>query len=802
MDDTAKRRELEQRIRDLEERARDSERVYASLRESEEKFHVLAESSPTGILLHQDGQYIYANRAAEIIFDRPPGGMLGGSYLDFIHPDYRELIRETSRGWRRRDKGDEHLEVKFITNGGADKWVELTRASTLIGGREAGIISVFDITESMRSKEILEESEKRFRLITEKMTDIVWIADMGLRTLYVTPSILKVLGFTPEERMRQAVEEQLAPESLAFGMSALARELAFEEEGSRDPDRKATLLLEYYRKDGSTIWMETVISGLRDEQGALTGLLGVSRDVTENKLYQDALRASRELYTQLVNTIPDIIAQVDMEGTILFMNEYALELSGYAEEEIVGKSVLAFIDPDDRERILESITLVLRGETRPSNEFRFIMKDGRKIDFEVNAGVLRGEDGAPTGLVSVCRDITERKRLEEERVKLEQQLFQSQKMDAIGQLAGGVAHDFNNMLSIIIGNADMAMCGLDSPETVFNSLEAILKAGKRSAELTGKLLAFARKQTVSPRVVNLNDLIDPMLKMLRRLIDESITLSWTPTPELWNVRIDPSQLDQVLINLAVNARDAMLGRGGEITIATRNTVVGDDCCADRPECDPGEYIALAVRDNGCGIDKDLIASIFEPFFTTKHAGRGTGLGLATVYGIVKQNDGFITVESEPGRGTSFEIYLPRVIAEKHEAADDASARKLRRGTETVLIVEDDGAILQLGRNMLEMLGYRVLSAGRADEALALAEEHGDAIDLLLTDVIMPEMNGRELRERIAETRPGLRCLYMSGYTADVIAGHGMLDEGTEFIPKPFSLQELAARVREVLDRKA
>ncbi|MBN2079349.1 MAG: PAS domain S-box protein [Spirochaetes bacterium] len=802
MDDTSKCRKLEKRIKELEQAARESEGVYAALRESEEKFHILADSTPAGILLYQRDRCIYANGAAEAILDCPAGGLIGMNMLDFIHPDHRELLTKRSTGSTRGDEASEHHEIKVITKVGTEKWVDLSVALTELGGRRARIITVIDITRRIRSEEVLRESEKRFRLITEKMTDIVWITDMNLRTLYVTPSILNVLGFTPEERMSQTVDEQLTPESLSFGMKALADELAHEAEGTRDPERNATLVLEYYHRDGSTVWMETAISGLRDEQGALTGLLGVSRDVTENKLSQDALRASRELYTQLVNTIPDIIAQIDMEGTILFMNDYALAISGYAKDELVGKNILLFVDPGDRQRILESISLVIRGESRLSNEYRFVMKDGRKVDFEVNAGELRGDDGVPKGIVSVCRDITERKRLEEERKKLEQQLFQSQKMDAIGQLAGGVAHDFNNMLSIIIGNADIAMCGLDSPEVVFNSLEAIMKAGKRSAELTGKLLAFARKQTISPRVVNLNDLIDPMLKMLRRLIDESITLSWRPTPELWNVRIDPSQLDQVLINLVVNARDAMNGGGGEITITTHNRVVDEALCSDRPDCEPGEYISLTVRDNGCGMDGEILASIFEPFFTTKHAGRGTGLGLATVYGIVKQNDGFITVESAPDRGTAFEIYLPRESAETPEPQDDSLAHKLRRGTETVLIVEDDEAILQLGTNMLEMLGYTVLSAGRTDEALALAEGYKGTIDLLLTDVIMPEMNGRELRNRIVESRPELRCLYMSGYTADVIAGHGMLEEGTQFIPKPFSLQELAARVREVLDQKA
>jgi CheY-like chemotaxis protein len=343
----------------------------------------------------------------------------------------------------------------------------------------------------------------------------------------------------------------------------------------------------------------------------------------------------------------------------------------------------------------------------------------------------------------------------------------------------------------------MAMQEVRHDDPLHARLRDILNAGQRSADLTRQLLAFARRQTIRPRVLDLNDTIAGMLKMLRRLIGEHIGLGWQPGADLWKVRIDPSQVDQLLANLMVNARDA-IGRTGRIAIETSNASVDGAACADRPEGVPGEYVVLAVSDDGCGIDSETLPHIFEPFFTTKKEGQGTGLGLATVYGIVKQNDGFIHVDSDPGKGSTFRVYLPRHADGSVKAAEEAGETELRRGTETILLVEDERSVLTLAQAMLEMLGYRVLAAGSKDQALRLAGECRDRIDLLLTDVVMPDMDGKELSERIRVLRPGIRCLFMSGYTEDVIVRQGILEEGVIFVPKPFTVKELAAKVREAL----
>jgi signal transduction histidine kinase/ActR/RegA family two-component response regulator len=392
----------------------------------------------------------------------------------------------------------------------------------------------------------------------------------------------------------------------------------------------------------------------------------------------------------------------------------------------------------------------------------------------------------------------EREQAQGEREKLQTQLTQAQKMESVGRLAGGVAHDFNNMLQAILGNAALALEDLPPDSPVREELEEIERSARRSADLTQQLLAFARKQTISPRVLDLNDTVAGMLKMIRRLIGEDLELAWMPGPSLWPVKMDPSQIDQILANLCVNARDAIEGVG-KVTIETANVTLDETYVATHLEVVAGDYVVLAVSDNGTGMDAETRSHLFEPFFTTKGQGKGTGLGLATVFGIVKQNQGLISVYSEPGHGSTFKIFLPRVEVDK--AADTPAAVQPRsmRGTETILLVEDETQILNLGRRILEQHGYTVLAASTPEAALALAAQSSVPIHLLVTDVVMPGMNGKELGERLRASRPGLKCIFMSGYTASVIAHHGVLDEGVAFLQKPFTVENLAAKVREALE---
>ena len=428
-------------------------------------------------------------------------------------------------------------------------------------------------------------------------------------------------------------------------------------------------------------------------------------------------------------------------------------------------------------------------------EWVYLKADGTKlfVDVSLTPIVIRGE----RILHVAWRDITERKRAEEEKERLRSQLMHAHKMESVGRLAGGVAHDFNNILQTILGYAEMSLLKVSAADPLHHTLQQILQAGRRSADLTRQLLAFARKQVVNPRVLDLNDIIPGMLQMLQRLIGENINLVWMPGHKLWNLRMDPSQVDQILANLVVNARDAIDG-SGRISIETGNRVVDKEYCADHLECVPGEYVTLTVSDDGCGINRENIPNIFEPFFTTKGLGQGTGLGLATVYGIVKQNEGFISVRSEPSKGASFTIHFPRVAEAATQVPAEKEDRSLLRGSETVLLVEDNEVVLELCSRFLQGLGYKVLSARLPGEAIRVAGEYSGAIDLLITDVIMPEINGKQLADRLGAMRQGLRCLFMSGYMADVIANHGVLDKGVLFIQKPFTMKSLAEKIREAL----
>ena len=547
-------------------------------------------------------------------------------------------------------------------------------------------------------------------------------------------------------------------------------------------------------KDGSVRIWDFQTTPLGKVSKGKRVLLSMAADITQRKQVEGALRASEERHRTILQTAMDGFWLLDSQGRLLEVNETYCRMSGYSARELLALRIHdleATESTDDTTARINKIKA--QGEDR--FEFRHRRKDGSIFDVEVSVQYRPVEGGR---FVVFLREISERKRSEDEKIKLEAKLQQAQKMESVGRLAGGVAHDFNNMLSVILGNSYLALMDMDPAQPLYIYLTEIRKAAERSAELTQQLLAFARKQTIAPKVLDLNDTVAGMLKMLQRLIGEGIHLSWQPEANLWPVKVDPSQIDQILANLCVNSRDS-IADVGKITIETGNSVIDEAYCAHRTGFIPGEYVRLAVSDDGCGMDKETLAHIFEPFFTTKVVGEGTGLGLATVYGIVKQNNGFINVYSEPGLGTTFTIFLPRLIGKVVQTRADCAAEPAPRGQETILLVEDEPAILNITTMILTSQGYTVLQANTPGEALRLAREYGSEIHLLLTDVVMPEMNGRVLADNLLSFYPQLKCLFMSGYTADVIAHHGVLDEDVHFIQKPFSLPDLTAKVREVME---
>jgi PAS domain S-box-containing protein len=534
----------------------------------------------------------------------------------------------------------------------------------------------------------------------------------------------------------------------------------------------------------------------------ITGLVVVRQIVAlrENAklLAERATRATEARFVSLVEESSDVITITDPEGKVIYESPSVERVFGYSVAEALGKKLGKFVHPDDRAEIIELMARLCRHPgMRGHMKFRLLHKDGQYVDVEAAMTNLL-DDPNVRGIVINSRDVSERKQAEQALKDSEDQLRQSQKMDAVGQLAGGVAHDFNNLLAVIIGYSDLLLMRGSSELTKGTHLkvEQINKAGHRAAGLTRQLLAFSRKQVLQPKLLDLNAVVSDMDKMLKRLIGEHIDILTIPGSELGTVKADPGQIEQVLLNLAVNARDAMSG-GGKLTIETANVTLDRQFTQAHRAVEPGPYVMLAVSDTGAGMSPEVKSRIFEPFYTTKAAEKGTGLGLSTVYGIVKQSGGSIWVYSEPGHGSTFKVYLP-CVAENADVEGDQAAPSDYRGEETVLLVEDEESVREVANEILTINGYKVLLASQGNEALKISREHEGTIDLMVTDVVMPLMGGPELARQLALTRPQMRVLYMSGYTDDAIVHHGVLSEGTAYLQKPFTAVAFARKLRETI----
>jgi PAS domain S-box-containing protein len=513
------------------------------------------------------------------------------------------------------------------------------------------------------------------------------------------------------------------------------------------------------------------------------------RDITARKRDD----AERKRLLAAIEQAGEGIVMTGARGDIEFVNPAFEQMTGYSQTELVGRNPRLLKSNAHDELFYRNLWETISSGRTWAGRMVNKRKDGSLYTEETTISPVREPSGRIVNYVAVKRDITEH-------LRLAAQFQQAQKMEAVGLLAGGVAHDYNNMLSVILGYAQLALEKVGPAEPLHDDLKIIITAAKRSADITRKLLAFARKQTIVPVVLDLNQTVETMLAMIRRLIGEDIDLAWLPKANLCPIKMDPTQVDQILANLCVNARDAFAGPG-KITIETGNVVFDAAYCADHLGFVEGAYVLLAVSDDGCGISKEVMGNIFDPFFTTKEEGQGTGLGLSTVHGIVKQNEGFINVYSELGKGTTFRIYLPQHVEQAVVSAPTKALDSPLSQGETVLVVEDEPVLLMMAQTMLRKLGYRVLAAGTPSKAIELAEQHEGQIHLAITDVVMPEMNGRELAERLQALSPGLEILFMSGYTADVIAHRGVLEAGVNFLQKPFSVHDLATKVREVLQEQ-
>jgi len=511
-----------------------------------------------------------------------------------------------------------------------------------------------------------------------------------------------------------------------------------------------------------------------------------------------ALRESEKEFQKFYDEAPVGYHELDTKGRITRVNRKELEMLGYTAGEMLGKPLWNFFVEEDTTRHVTMAKLAGDVSFHDTFERTFRRKDGTTLPVLVEDRLLRDKNGQIIGIRSTVEDITERRQTQEALRKSEEQLRQWQRVEAIGRLAGGVAHDFNNLLMTIKGCSELLLNAFDRRDPRREEVEEILKAGERATSLTRQLLAFGRRQVLQPQVLDLNSLVINMDKMLRRLIGEDIQLVTVLDQELWSVKVDPGMIEQVIMNLAVNSRDAM-PNGGKLTIETANIIHDENYASRHISMKPGYYVMVAVSDNGCGMDKETQSHLFEPFFTTKEKGKGTGLGLSTVYGIIKQSGGNIWVYSEPDQGTTFKIYLPRVEKTAAVYKPKASSPPAPGGTETILLVEDEEAVRTMVSKILRNKGYTVLEAAHSEEAFEISERHEGPIHLMVTDVIMPQMSGPELAERLAPRLPEMKVLYMSGYPDNTIVQHGVLEPGTAFLQKPFTLNALESKVREVLD---
>jgi PAS domain S-box-containing protein len=649
-----------------------------------------------------------------------------------------------------------------------------------------------ELTERKQTEEALVKAQSQYQTLVNTIPDLVWLKNPNGIYISCNKTFERFFG-TKESVIIGKTDYDFVEKNLADLFQQYDQK-AMELDSSSINEEWLT-----FADDGYHGLFETIKTPMRNPDELLIGVLGVARDITERKKAEDAhkLNAQRYKSSQKVGKVGNW--EYDLVNDSFWGSDQTKHIYGFEleKENLTIDEVENRINGKDRAH-QALIDLIEKNE--PFNlEFEIQPVPGQKPKtIRSIADLIRDEKGAPIKIIGVIQDVTASKKAEKEKINLEQQLIQAQKMEAIGRLAGGVAHDFNNMLAIILGNTEIALQDLDEIDHRKSNLKEIYKAAQRSTNLTKQLLAFARKQTIDPKILNLNQVLDDMLKMLKRLIGEDIDLNWQPAQNLWSVKIDPSQVDQILANLCVNARDAIKSVG-KVTIETDNISFNEAYCKEHAGFNPGDYVMMAVSDNGSGIDKKTLDKLFEPFFTTKDIGQGTGLGLATVYGIVKQNNGFINVYSEPGEGTTFKIYLP-VHSEPAVSKQKNFKKTSLTGNETILLVEDEEAILRMTKMMLERLGYTVLIASTPNEAISIVEVSNiNAIHLLMTDVVMPEMNGRDLSKKLLSIYPGLKCLFMSGYTANVIAHHGILDTGVQFINKPFSRHDLATKIREVLD---
>jgi len=751
-----------------------------SKNESELQYRALFDENPLPMWVcdRETLAFLDVNKACVRAYGYSREDFLAMTIKDIRPPEY---VPELLKDLETLDEDRKHVTVHRRKDGGLLN-VEVTRRFVRYGDREAILFLANDLTEKLRAQQSVALANE----VLDTVAAFVLMADSTASITYVSPSI-SGLGYEPSEVLGDGWWNLTRPDDQERERT---KHLMSEIAQGKTPVSSTPYETVVQCKDGSwkcILWQDSAqIPGF---------VIGVGQDITERKATQEALEKSEARLRRLVESNVVGVNFSDLAGGLVEANDAFLNLIGYTREELRSGALRwdVITAPEyfetDRRAIAE---LKAEGFCRPI-EKEYIRKDGARVPVLLGVAML---PGSATDCVCIVVDLSERKRLEQERQALHEELIQSHKMEAVGQLAGGIAHDFNNILNVIGGYTELIMSKLPAGDQLCRNAERVLAATRRAADLVAQLLAFSRKQMLTTRVLNLNSVIGDILEMVRRLIREDIQLIFSPDSDLDLVSADQSQIEQVIINLTVNARDAM-GEGGELRITTRNVRVGP-FGSNIPTLPPGEYVNVTVADTGSGMDKETLARIFEPFFTTKEFGLGTGLGLSTVYGIVKQSGGEILVESEPGRGATFAIYLPKTLQQPAPVVSQEPQLETLHGRETILVVEDEEALREATSEYLDRLGYKVLTARDGEEALEIAARYTGDLKLLITDLVMPRLSGRSVCERLFRLRPGLKAIFMSGYT-DELGESPLPGQDIPFLRKPFLLRELGNLVRKVVD---
>ena len=770
-------------------------RAEKALQESEEKYRQLADFLPEMVYeSDKNGKILFANRCAFEAFGHTQEDLDKGlTIFEMVIPEDRGRVKQNFQMLLEEKKliGNEYTALRKDHT----TFPVIASANVIIqDNKPVGVRGVvIDITERKRAEEALKESEEKYRLLVENAVEAIFVAQDGMLK-FANRKATEMIGYSKEELTSKPFPEFIHPDDRMLVLDRHLKRLQGEGSPSVYPFR-------IVNKSGNVKWVElnTVLITWEGRPATLNFL----SDITERWHAEEALRESQQLLKKTFASLRDAVFIIDAETVrIMDCNPAASEMFGYTREEMVGQTT-SFLHVDNA--TLEEFRKYMYANVEEKGflylpEFRMKRKEAEFFPTEHSVVPLEDDQGKRIGWVSVVRDITEGKRAEKEMADLQEQLRQSQKMEAVGLLAGGIAHDFNNLLTIIKGYSQLSLLELKEGDPLKGNVEEIQQAADRAANLTHQILAFSRRQVMQMKVFDFNTLLRDLENMLRRVIGEDIELVTILADDLGRTKTDPGQIEQVIMNLAVNARDAMPS-GGKLIIETANVELDEAYARSHLGVIPGHYVVLSVSDTGCGMSPEVKEHIFEPFFTTKEKGKGTGLGLSMVYGIVKQSGGNILVYSEPGQGTTVKIYFPRLEEETDALFRRDSAISIPQGSETVLVVEDEPSVRSLATHILRHQGYRVLEATNGEEALRVAQERLEEIHLLLTDVVMPRMGGKEVADRLKTLRPSVKVLFISGFPDEAIARHGVLTPGIAFLQKPFSPAALAQKVREVLDRE-